>query len=54
MTVLKLKLSIQSKLFVTKKQMLKHKDNENAFLKQKKPNHKDNLNLSPEIILTIS
>jgi hypothetical protein len=41
-------------VLVTKKQMLKHKDNENAILKQKKPNHKDNLNLSPEIILTIS
>jgi hypothetical protein len=34
--------------------MLRHKDNENAILKQKKPSHKDILNLSPEIILTIS
>jgi hypothetical protein len=41
-------------VFVMKKQMLKHKDNENAILKQKKPNHKDNLKLSPEMILTIS
>jgi hypothetical protein len=40
-------------VLVTKKQMLMHKENDNAFLKQKKPNHKDNLNLSPEIILTI-